>query len=185
MIENHPHDEHDYPEEIAAPTDATHKLVLHRLGDVRRKLGVSWFELARRMGVTAEEIRRQEEADDVSISTLKSWSAALNVQITDLILEPDEWLNEAHLEKPQAERLLRLAFKLRDRSRRRSIQRLAQTFVDQLTEMHPGLDAATNGKNRRARATVPKPRTNGAHAKSKRREQHARDGDSHEPDCFD
>jgi transcriptional regulator with XRE-family HTH domain len=170
MNGDHPHNGQDHTEDSAAPADATPKIVLHRLGQVRRKMGLSWFELARRMGFTAEEIRRQEEADDVSISTLKRWSAALGVQITDLIVEPEEWLNAAHLEKPQAERLLRLAIKLRDHSRRRSIQRLAQTFVDQLTEMHPGLSASSNGKGRRSRQLLPKPRGNGSHAKSKRRD---------------
>ena len=52
-------------------------------------------------------------------------------------MEPEEWLHATHLLRAQAERLMRLAARLRDRSRRRSIQRLAQTFVDQLTEMHP------------------------------------------------
>ena len=35
---------------------------------------------------------------------------------------------------------MKLAAKLRDRSRRRSIQRLAQTFVEQLTEILPSLE---------------------------------------------
>lgn len=171
MNGNHSHNGKEHSEEgDTTPFDAASKIVLHRLGDARKKMGVSWFELARRMGVTVEEIRRQEESEDISISTLKQWSAALEVQITDLIVEPEEWLDAAHLEKPQAERLLQLACKLRDRSRRRSIQRLAQTFVEQLTEMHPELESSSNGHRRRARQALQKPRGNGEKAKSKRRE---------------
>jgi transcriptional regulator with XRE-family HTH domain len=168
MNGDHLHNGQDDTEGSGATTHATPKIVLHRLGQIRQKMGCSWFELARRMGVTADEIRRQEEAEDVSIGTLKQWSAALDVQITDLIVEPEEWLNAAHLEKPQAERLLRLAIKLRDRSRRRGIQRLAQTFVDQLTEMHPGLSASSNGKSHRSRQVLPKRRVHGEQAKNKR-----------------
>jgi transcriptional regulator with XRE-family HTH domain len=169
MNGNHPHDGQDQPQDIVKPAAATPKVALHRLAEVRKKNGVTWFELARRMGVTAEHVRHQEEAEDVSIGTLKLWSAALNVPITDLIVEPDEWLNAAHLEKPEAERLLRLAYKLRDRSRRRAIQRLAQTFVDQLTEMYPEMDPASNGQKRRVGEISPRSRSNGEQADGKRK----------------
>jgi transcriptional regulator with XRE-family HTH domain len=131
---------------------------LHRLAAARCERGMSWFDVARRIGITAEEVRLQEESADLPISTLNLWAAALNVPVTDLIVEPEEWLHATHLAKSQAERLLRLAAKLRDGSRRRSIQRLAQTFLDQLTEMQPALGPYANGNERDRQP----PRANGS-----------------------
>jgi hypothetical protein len=91
------------------------------------------------MGISVEELRLQEEAIDLSISTLNKWASALKVPVTELVVEPDECLHQTNLPKSRAARLMRVAAKLRDRSRRRSIQRLAQTFVEQLAEILPGL----------------------------------------------
>jgi transcriptional regulator with XRE-family HTH domain len=145
MNGNHPHEALDGGQDtvelgLTAPTR-----VLHRLAAARQARGLSCFEIARRLGTTVEKVRLQEEAADLSISTLNAWAAALNVPVTDLVVEPDEWLQETNLAKPQAERLLRLAVELRDRSRRRSVQRLAQTFVDQLSEINPALNSGGNG----------------------------------------
>jgi transcriptional regulator with XRE-family HTH domain len=149
---------------------------LHRLADVRQQKGLSWFDVARRIGITAEEVRLQEEAADLPISTLNLWAAALKVPVTDLIVEPEEWFHATHLARSQAERLLRVAAKLRDGSRRRSIQRLAQTFLDQLTEIQPALTSHANGngtgylRSRSPRAASLRPRTNGGKSGDKQRE---------------
>ena len=143
------------------------KAGLHRLAAARRDKGMSCFDVARRIGVTVEEVRLQEEAVDLPISTLSLWSAALGVPVTDLIVEPEEFVHATHLAKSQAERLLQLAAKLRDGSRRRSIQRLAQTFLDQLAEMQPAL--AMNGNGRERDRRLP-PRTNGVRTIERRRE---------------
>jgi transcriptional regulator with XRE-family HTH domain len=154
---------------VSAPRAA-----MHRLAAVRRAKRVSCYELARLLGTTVEMVRLQEEAADLSISTLNAWAAALNVPVTDLVVDPEEWLPSTDLAKPQAEKLLQLAVKLRDRSRRRSIQRLAQTFVDQLTEMQPALNPAGdgNGNGRRDGHAPLRPptvgvRTNGKHRNNK------------------
>ncbi len=142
------------------------KAGLHRLAAARREKGMSCFNVARRIGVTVEEVRLQEEAADLPISTLNLWAAALDMPVTDLIVEPEEFVHATHLAKSQAERLLQLAAKLRDGSRRRSIQRLAQTFLDQLAEMQPALVPHANGNGRDRRP----PRVNGARPFDRRRE---------------
>jgi transcriptional regulator with XRE-family HTH domain len=143
---------------------------MHRLAAVRQAKGLSCFELARILRTTVEKIRLQEEAADLSISTLNAWAAALSVPVTELVVEPDECLQETNLAKPEAESLLRLAVELRDRSRRRSIQRLAQTFVDQLSEIDPALNSNGNGNGNGHHRQQPLfgltngRRTNGKHA---------------------
>jgi transcriptional regulator with XRE-family HTH domain len=157
------------------------KAGLHRLAAVRQQKGLSCFDVARRIGITAEEVRLQEEAIDLPISTLNLWATALKVPVTELIVEPEEWFHATHLARAQAERLLRVAAKLRDGSRRRSIQRLAQTFLDQLTEIQPALTRHANGngnghlRSRSARLGSLRPRANGGKPGDKRREPPSRD----------
>ena len=113
---------------------------LHRLTEVRRAIGVPRRVLAQRLGITVQELRMQEEAADLSLGRLCQWALVLNVPITDLVVERDECLAPTHLAESQATRLMKVAAKLRDRTRRRSVQRLAQTFVDQLAEILPVLE---------------------------------------------
>ncbi len=173
MNENMPSEANNGHQDIVELGASAASMALHRVGAVRSAKGLSHHELARRLGTTVEKVRLQEEAADLSISTLTAWAAALGVSITDLVVEPEEWLQETQLAKPQAERLLQLAARLRDQSRRRSIQRLAQTFVDQLKEIQPELAAAAggNGNGRRHRKLLSNPKangngTNGKHAQS-------------------
>ena len=162
MSGNHLHEALETNDDIGLVGPQIPKSGLHRLAAIRRAKGVSCYDLARQLGITVEELRRQEEASDLPISTLNQWAIALAVPVTELIVEPEEWLHDTRLAKAQAERLLRLAAKLRDHSRRRSVQRLAQTFVDQLQEIHTALSTSANGDGQHAqRSTAAKHRANG------------------------
>jgi transcriptional regulator with XRE-family HTH domain len=104
--------------------------------------------LARRLGISVEELRLREESTDISVSTLCEWASKLGVPVTDLVIEPDESLRPTQLPQSQAARLMKVAAKLRDRSKRRNIRRLAQTFVEQLTEILPALEGLAQKNHR-------------------------------------
>ena len=140
MDGNNASDPQPCPGEIGNGDSATSPVVMHRLAEVRRAKGMSRRVLAQRLGITVEELRVKEASADVPISTLCRWAAALEVPITDLVVEPDESATMTRLPRLLAARLMKVAAKLRDRSRRRGIQRLAQTFVEQLTEILPDLE---------------------------------------------
>jgi transcriptional regulator with XRE-family HTH domain len=127
------------------------RIILHRLSAVRREKGIPRRELALRLGITVRELLCKEKAADLSLSTLYHWAAELEVPITDLVVEPEDSLPPTRLARSQATRLMKAAAQLRDRSRRRSIQRLAQTFVDQLTEILPALEDLAQRKYRTTR----------------------------------
>lgn len=125
-------------------------VVLHRLAEVRRAKGIPRRVLARRLGITVQELRVKEESADVPISTLCYWASVLNVSVTELVVEPDKALSPTHLPRLQGARLMKVASKLRDRSHRAGIQRLAQTFVEQLAEILPDLEQVANRNHRRS-----------------------------------
>jgi transcriptional regulator with XRE-family HTH domain len=140
-------------EDVVVLGSTTPRVVMHRLAVVRRAKGMPRRELAERLGITVQELRVMEESADLPISTLCRWATVLEVPITELVVEPDECLAPTHLAPSQATRLLKVAAKLRDRSRRRSIQRLAQTFVEQLAEIIPTLAGLAEKSHRHSRRT--------------------------------
>ena len=127
-------------EDILKLDSTAPQVVLHRLTEVRRAMGVPRRVLAQRLGISVQELRLKEESADLSLGTLCQWASVLNVPITELVVERDDGLAPTRLGQSQATRLMKVAAKLRDRAKRRSIQRLAQTFVEQLTEILPALE---------------------------------------------
>ncbi len=113
--------------------------ILHRLTEVRKTMQISRRAFAAKLGIGLEELRAQEALADVPVSVLKAWARVLGVSVAALVVEQDECLRVPHFARSHANRLMNVATKLRDRSRRRGIQRLAQTFVDQLKEIVPAL----------------------------------------------
>ena len=164
----HLHDPSENTEDIVELGAAVPRIGLHRLAAARHEKGISCHAIARQLGISVEEVRLQEEAADLSIGTLSQWAAALKVPVTDLIVEPEEYKHSTRLAKAEAERLMRVAAKLRDRTRRRGIQRLAQTFVEQLAEILPVLNSARQtGTHRTGRPSdrqSPPRHPNGRHA---------------------
>ena len=116
---------------------ATPNIVLHRLSAVRKAKGIPRRELAARLGISLEELRRKEGLPTSRSVRSISGPRHLGVPITELVVESDESLTPTRLPRLQALALMKAAAKLRDRSRRRGIQRLAQTFVEQLAESFP------------------------------------------------
>src|ERR1700742_364164 len=74
---------------------ASAKPVLHRIADVRKRQGVSVRSVARRMHTSIDQVRRQEEpACDLMLSELLRWQQALEVPLSDLLVESESPLSE-------------------------------------------------------------------------------------------
>ena len=156
-------DSRSYAEGIEPCVDAIVELgstappvVLHRLAAVRRQKRIPRRVLAERLGITVEELRLAEQSADLSIGAICRWAEALNVPVTELIVEFDASFTPPRLALPQATRLMQVAGRLLRRTRRRSVQRLTQTFVEQLSEILPALErVAQNNRGRVRRPNRP------------------------------
>jgi phosphoenolpyruvate carboxylase len=58
-----------------------------------------------------------------------------------LVIEPEANLMKTKLGRLQAARLMRIVHRLRAQSRKRTVERLAETFIEQLVEIAPSLEA--------------------------------------------
>jgi len=117
---------------------------LHRLKAVRRQEQISRATLARRLKTSVREVELQEEdSADMLLTTLYKWQEALDVPLCELLVETEEPLSTPVLRRAQLLRIMKTVATILERSRQVSIQRMAQTLADQLTELMPELKDAT------------------------------------------
>ncbi len=114
---------------------------LHRLRAARRQEKISQRTVARHLGITVAEVKVQEmEGADLPLSVLYRWREVLNVPLVELLAEPEGSLSPPLMRRAQMVRLMKTALAIHDDSRQISVQRFAQTLIEQLTEMMPELE---------------------------------------------
>lgn len=114
---------------------------LHRVARVRLEQGLSLRSVSRQSGIDVRELRcQEEETTDMRLSELHGWQRILDVPIGDLLVDPGSPLSRPVLERARLVRLMKTVMAIAQQASSTSIQRLAQTMVDQLVEIMPELD---------------------------------------------
>ena len=129
-------------------------LPLHRLGEARLQEDVSLGSVARHLGITIEDVKRQECATtDLPLNVLRKWAKALGLPVTELIREPDDSRSTPLANRASLVRVMKTAMALLERAGNSQTKWLAQTMVDQLIEIMPDLRGISawhvEGKRRR------------------------------------
>jgi transcriptional regulator with XRE-family HTH domain len=115
-------------------------LPLHRLGEARRREHISCGKVARRLGITVQDVRRQEcGTTDLPLSKLHRWAIALGLPVAELVEEPDDSLSTTLFHRAGLVRVMKTARALLERTGSPQTKRFAQTMVDQLIEIMPEL----------------------------------------------
>jgi transcriptional regulator with XRE-family HTH domain len=113
---------------------------LHRIAEIRRQQGVSLRTVARRMNTTVQRVRHQEQAEtDLSLAELYRWQQALEVPVSDLLVDLDAPLSAPVLQRSRLLKLMKTALAIKEAAEDESIGRMAQTLADQLIEIMPEL----------------------------------------------
>jgi hypothetical protein len=116
------------------------KRQLHRIADVRRRQGVSVRSAARRMQTSIDQVRRQEDPTcDMLVSELLRWQQALEVPVTDLLVESEAPLSEPVLTRARLLRIMKTVKAIEETATSSSIQRFATMLEQQLIELMPEL----------------------------------------------
>jgi transcriptional regulator with XRE-family HTH domain len=139
---------------VVVPVHVERVRPLHRLGEARRQEDYTRQTMARRLGITLEEVRRQEcETTDLPLSVLHKWAEVLHVPVTELVQEPGDSLSMPLYDRAHLVLVMKTAMAILERARDPRTKRLAQTMVDQLTGIMPELRGVlawpTVGKRRR------------------------------------
>lgn len=112
---------------------------LHRLAEVRRQECVTLATLAHRLGLSPEEVRQQERSNDLPLSALYAWQEALDVPVTEFLVDGDLTLSTPVLKRAQLLRMMKAVMAIVERSKQASVRRLAQLLAGQLVELMPEL----------------------------------------------
>src|SRR5436190_24355496 len=100
------------------------KKPLHRIADVRRRQGISVRSAARRMHTSIDQVRRQEEpGNDMLLSELLRWRQALDVPLSDLLVESDAPHSEPVMTRTRLLRIMKTVRDIKEAATSASIQR--------------------------------------------------------------
>jgi len=116
----------------------------NRLRQVREQQGLTLRTVSRRTGISIRQLRLEEEPDaDLSISVLERWRGALEVPLSELMVEPDEALSPIVSQRAKLLRVMKTALSLQEGARDPQQKRLAEMLCLQLQELMPELAQQT------------------------------------------
>jgi len=117
---------------------------LHRIAETRRRQGLSVRSAARRLGTSMEQVRREEDPNfDMPLSELYEWQQALEVPVTELLVESDSPLSSTVLSRARLLRVMKTVRSIQETTKCVSIERLAAMLEHQLVELMPELKDVT------------------------------------------
>lgn len=126
------------------PRPHTVRRGLHRIAEVRERQQVSLRNVARRLGVSIAEVRRQEQSgSDLTLSQLLRWQQVLEVPVAELMVEAEGQLSGPVLERARMVRLMKTAAAIRERTRGTPSGRLVAMLIEQLLELMPEVEGVT------------------------------------------
>lgn len=113
---------------------------LHRIKEVRQQQGVSLRRVGQVLHTDIRELRREEEkTSDLPLSRLYQWQQALEVPVAELLVDSGAPLSTPVLQRARLVRIMKTVAAIREKAQTPSIQRLADTLVDQILEIMPEL----------------------------------------------
>lgn len=127
------------PKETVAEKSSCSKK-LHRIATVRRSQGISLLNCARRLGITLQEARYQEQpTTDLTLSQLNAWKDALDVPLSELLGESSDFLEDPIRNRAMMVKVMKTAKQILQTAHESRIRFMGQTLVDQLVELMPEL----------------------------------------------
>jgi transcriptional regulator with XRE-family HTH domain len=127
------------PPHVVPPAAAPTKL-LHRISEVRQEQGVSVRSAARRLGLSMQEVRTQENpTSDLRLSQLHLWQQVLEVPLADLLLDNEGPLSTPVSQRARMLRVMKTVKAIAEGAHEAPVQRLAAMLISQLVELMPEL----------------------------------------------
>jgi transcriptional regulator with XRE-family HTH domain len=118
---------------------------LHRIQEVRRLQGMSLRTAARHLKTDIPSVRAQEQASsDLKLSDLYRWQQALDVPVSELLVEDDDPLSRPVAERAKLVKAMKTARSLLETAPAGPVRRMAENLVEQLTDLMPELQEVSS-----------------------------------------
>lgn len=115
---------------------------LHQIAEVRKNQGVSIANCARKLGVSIQEARRQEQPEtDLTLSQLMAWKEVLDVPLSELIGPIEDELENPVRNRAMLVKAMKSAKQIRQITRETRVRYAAENLVEQLIELMPELES--------------------------------------------
>lgn len=128
------------PPAISSVTPTPVTKAMHRISQVRQEQGVSVRSAARRLNLSMQDVRDQENpGSDLKLSQLHQWQQVLEVPLADLLLDTEGPLSTPVSQRARMLRVMKTAKALAESASEAPVQRLATMLISQLVELMPEL----------------------------------------------
>ena len=116
------------------------KQPMHRISEVRQEQGVSIRSAARRMGISMQDVRLQEDpTTDLRLSQLHLWQEVLEVPLADLLIDSDGPLSAPVSQRAKMLRVMKTVKALAESTNEPPVVRLTEMLITQLIDVMPEL----------------------------------------------
>jgi hypothetical protein len=123
-----------------SPAGNSTKQLMHRISEVRQEQGVSVRSAARRMNVSMQDVRSQEDpTSDLRLSQLHLWQEVLEVPLADLLIDNDGPLSTPVSQRARMLRVMKTVKALAESAHEPPVKRLIEMLITQLVEVMPEL----------------------------------------------
>lgn len=134
IVDDH-HDNETHIQPVVLPDP------MHRLQEVRTEQGLSLRTISKRTGIDMKDLKRQEETnEDLLLSDLYRWQAALEVPIADLLVDTLAPLSPTIRERAQLVKIMKTVMALTEVVGTVRAQRMVEMLREQLVEIMPELE---------------------------------------------
>lgn len=117
---------------------------LHRIGEIRRSQCLSLSYCARKLGLTTQEARVQEDpASDLTLSQILAWQEILDVPLSEMIVQ-DNVLEDPIRNRALLLKVMKTAKQIKKNASDSRIKHMSVTLVDQLVELMPELSEVSS-----------------------------------------
>lgn len=113
---------------------------LHRIAEVRAQQGLSLRAISRRTGIDVRDLKHQElAATDVSLKDLLRWAEALEVPVSNLLIDRDHELSSTVRDRAALIKIMKTVVALQDVPTAPRVSRMLEMLREQLLAMMPEL----------------------------------------------
>ncbi len=122
------------------PVRIEEDMPLHRIAEVRTQQGLSLRAISRRTGIDIRDLKQQEvPTTDLSLRDLLRWAAALDVPVSNLLIDRDHELSNSVRDRAALVKIMKTVVAIHEIASSPRVVRMTEMLREQLLAVMPEL----------------------------------------------